>query len=72
MNKLINKYVKKYNLDIRIIREICYSPFKFANKRMADPLDKKAIMFAYLFKIRLRKYFRYDKTRKLTEIKNKR
>lgn len=72
MNKLINKCVKKYNLDIRIIREICYSPFKFANKRMADPLDKKAIMFAYLFKIRLRKYFRDDKTRKLTEIKNKR
>ena len=47
----------KYNLPYQVIEVICNSPFKFAKAVMADDDDKKDIMFAYLFKIKLKKCY---------------
>jgi len=46
---------KKYNLHRSIISVICNHPFIFASRRMADPNNEKTFMFAYLFKIKLKK-----------------
>ena len=62
MNQIYNTLAKKYGLDIRIIKEICASPFKFTHKVMADKYDTKGLIFAYLFKIKLRNKFKDDKT----------
>ena len=61
MNQIYNTLAKKYGLDIRIIKEICASPFKFTHKVMADKYDTKGLMFAYLFKLKLKK--RYKETK---------
>lgn len=47
----------KYNLPYPVIEVICNSPFKFAKDVMSNESDMKAIMFAYLFKIKLKKKY---------------
>lgn len=56
----------KYNLPYPVIEVICNSPFKFAKDVMSNENDMKAIMFAYLFKIKLKK--KYEKS---SDSKNK-
>jgi len=46
-DRLIRKLAKKYGKDERIIREIVYSPFKFANRIISDPLDMRPIRVRY-------------------------
>ena len=36
-------------------------PFKFANRVIVNPEDTKPIMFAYLFKLKLKSRFKDDK-----------
>lgn len=52
----------KYNLPYQVIEVICNSPFKFAKQVIADDNDPKDIMFAYLFKIKLKKKFKNENT----------
>lgn len=54
---------KEYGLPQHVIEVICNSPFKFANSVMQDPEDLTPIMFAYLFKIKLKNYYAKDKYR---------
>lgn len=64
-NKKVSIYTElanKYNLPYPVIEVICNSPFKFAKQVIADDNDDKDIMFAYLFKIKLKKKFKNENT----------
>ena len=55
---IYTELANKYNLPYPVIEVICNSPFKFAKDVMTDDNDIKDIMFAYLFKIKLKKKFK--------------
>lgn len=57
---IYTELANKYNLPYQVIEVICNSPFKFAKQVMADDNDYKDIMFAYLFKIKLKKKFKNE------------
>lgn len=52
---------KKHGLHRNIIAVVCNHPFMFASKKIADPDDEKSIMFAYLFKLKLKKAYKGKK-----------
>lgn len=58
---------KKYGLPQHVVEVICNSPFKFANRVMQDPEDCTTIMFAYLFKIKLKNFYAGNKQRNKKE-----
>lgn len=55
---IYTELANKYNLPYQVIEVICNSPFKFAKQVIANDDDQKDIMFAYLFKIKLKKKFK--------------
>ena len=59
---IYTELANKYNLPYQVIEVICNSPFKFAKQVIADDNDVKDIMFAYLFKIKLKKKFKNENT----------
>ena len=59
---IYTELANKYNLPYQVIEVICNSPFKFAKQVMTDDKDDKDIMFAYLFKIKLKKKFKNEST----------
>ena len=59
---IYTELANKYNLPYQVIEVICNSPFKFAKQVIADDNDTKDIMFAYLFKIKLKKKFKNENT----------
>lgn len=59
---IYTELANKYNLPYQVIEVICNSPFKFAKQVIADDSDYKDIMFAYLFKIKLKKKFKCQDT----------
>ena len=59
---IYTELANKYDLPYQVIEVICNSPFKFAKEVIADDEDIKDIMFAYLFKIKLKKKFKCQNT----------
>ena len=59
---IYTELANKYSLPYQVIEVICNSPFKFAKQVIADDNDMKDIMFAYLFKIKLKKKFKNENT----------
>jgi hypothetical protein len=59
---IYTELANKYNLPYQVIEVICNSPFKFAKTIMSDNDDQKDIMFAYLFKWKLKKKFKCQDT----------
>lgn len=59
---IYTELANKHGLPYQVIEVICNSPFKFANSIIANPDDIKDIMFAYLFKIKLKKRFKNENT----------
>lgn len=59
---IYTELANKYNLPYQVIEVICNSPFKFAKQVIANDEDQKDIMFAYLFKIKLKKKFKNETT----------
>ena len=55
---IYTELANKYDLPYQVIEVICNSPFKFAKDVIANDDDNKDIMFAYLFKIKLKKKFK--------------
>ena len=55
---IYTELANKYNLPYQVIEVICNSPFKFAKQVIANDEDNKDIMFAYLFKLKLKKKFK--------------
>ena len=60
---IYQQLASEYNIPQHVVEVICNSPFKFANKVMQDPEDTTPIMFAYLFKIKLKNYYATTKQR---------
>lgn len=60
-NNIYLELSKKYNLPVQVIEVICNSPFKFAKEKIADDDNLKSIMFAYLFKFKLKKKYKTNK-----------
>lgn len=52
---------KKYNLPVQVIEVMCKHPFRFASEKIADKDDTKALMFAYLGKIKIKKKYETQK-----------
>ena len=50
----------KYNIPYQVIEVICNSPFKFAKEVMSNDDDTKDIMFAYLFKLKLKNKYKHE------------
>lgn len=46
-DKIIRELAKKYNKDIRVIKEIVYSPLKFAKRKITDDVDNRPIRIRY-------------------------
>jgi len=46
-DRLIRELAKKYNKDPRVIKEVVYSPFKFASRTISDPVDVRPIRIRY-------------------------
>ena len=59
---IFTELANKYNLPYQVIEVICNSPFKFAKQVITNDEDQKDIMFAYLFKIKLKKKFKNENT----------
>ena len=59
---IYTELANKYNLPYQVIEVICNSPFKFAKQVIANDEDQKDIMFAYLFKLKLKKKFKCQNT----------
>lgn len=59
---IYTELANKYNLPYQVIEVICNSPFKFAKMVMSNNTDQKDIMFAYLFKLKLKKKFKNEST----------
>lgn len=59
---IYTELANKYNLPYQVIEVICNSPFKFAKQVIANDVDMKDIMFAYLFKLKLKKKFKNEGT----------
>lgn len=57
---IYTELANKYNLPYPVIEVICNSPFKFAKQVISNEDDIKDIMFAYLFKIKLKKKFKNE------------
>ena len=59
---IYTELANKYNLPYQVIEVICNSPFKFAKNIISNDIDYKDIMFAYLFKLKLKKKFKWQGT----------
>ena len=44
---IIRDLAKKYNIDPRVAKEICYYPLKFAKNIIRNPIDEKPIRVRY-------------------------
>ena len=58
---IYSSLANKYNIPHQVVEVICNHPFKFANRVISNDEDTKDIMFAYLFKLKLKK--RYKETK---------
>ena len=65
---IYTELANKYNLPYQVIEVICNSPFKFAKQVIANDEDNKDIMFAYLFKLKLKKKFKNENTQVRNDI----
>lgn len=61
--KIFDSIGKKHGVHPSIVRSICTYPFLFAKKVIEDPNDYTPLMFAYLFKIKLKRRFSEDKSK---------
>jgi hypothetical protein len=58
---IYNRLAEKHGIHKAVISMICNHPFIFASRRIANPDDEKSFMYAYLFKIKLKKRFHNKK-----------
>ena len=54
---IYTKLANKYGIPHQVVEVICNHPFKFANRIISNDDNVKAIMFGYLFKIKLKKKY---------------
>jgi len=63
---------EKHGLHKSVVSMICNHPFIFASRHISNPDDEKSLMFAYLFKVRLKRRFKGNKRKLYDEQKERR
>ena len=63
-DKIIKDIAQKYNKDVRVVKEIVYSPLKFVKRKITDPIDKRPIRIRY-FGVFVQKEFYTKETKQM-------
>ena len=67
LDKVIREVSKRLNLDRDLVAVVCKHPFQQAVDQMKDDEDTRDILFNQLFKFKLKRRFKEDKTRQYTK-----
>ena len=59
--QIIEEMVSKFNLDKRVLREVCYYPIRFTKRVMEDPADPRPIRIRYFGVFTQKNKFNKDK-----------
>lgn len=60
VNSLSNQISKELNIDKNIVNDVIHQVFDCTAAIMKDPTDKKDILFAKLFKFKLKPRFKHE------------
>lgn len=67
LEKVIKEVSKRLNLDKDLVATVCKHPYQCVIDQMKDDEDTRDILFNELFKFRLKRRFKEDKTRQYTK-----
>ena len=67
IDKVIKEVSKRLNIDKEIVAEVCKHPYKCVVDIMKDATDDREILFNQLFKFKLKKRFKENKTRQYSK-----
>ena len=63
IDSIIKQVSKNLNIDKDIVDLVCKHPFKSTIEVMKDPKDYREILFNQLFKFKLKRRYKEDKTK---------
>lgn len=66
IDTVIKEVSKNLNVDKEIVATVCKHPFVYTINVMKDDVDTKDILFNQLFKFKLKRRFKENKTQKYT------
>lgn len=64
INTVIREVAKNTDVDREIVEAVCKHVFEYTVEIMKDDIDTRDILFNKLFKFKLKRRFKEDKTRK--------
>jgi GMP synthase PP-ATPase subunit len=64
IDKIIKEISKRLNVDIEIVDAVCKHTFLYTVNTMKDPTETRDILFNQLFKFKLKRRYKEDKTQK--------
>lgn len=67
LEKVIREVSKRLNLDRDLVATVCKHPYQCVVEQMKDDEDTRDILFNELFKFKLKRRFKEDKTRQYTK-----
>ena len=67
IENVISKVSKNLDIDKDLVAAVCKHPFQQAVDQMKDSEDTRDILFNELFKFKLKRRFKEDKTRQYTK-----
>lgn len=67
LEKVIREVSKRLNLDRDLVATVCKHPYQCVVEQMKDGEDTRDILFNELFKFKLKRRFKEDKTRQYTK-----
>ena len=67
LEKVIREVSKRLNLDRNLVATVCKHPYQCVVEQMKDDEDTRDILFNELFKFKLKRRFKEDKTRQYTK-----
>ncbi len=63
LDKIITEISKRLNLDRELVATVCKHPYECVVTIMKDDIDTRDILFNQLFKFKLKKRYKENKTR---------
>lgn len=67
LEKVIREVSKRLDLDRDLVATVCKHPYQCVVEQMKDGEDTRDILFNELFKFKLKRRFKEDKTRRYTK-----
>ena len=67
LEKVIREVSKRLNLDRDLVATVCKHPYQCVVEQMKADEDTRDILFNELFKFKLKRRFKEDKTRQYTK-----